>query len=134
VGVVVADTTPSAGSNATLSAGQMAIARAMKEDRGKGSLDYHVREILKELGLWGFHPLISIGSRKGWPDWTFLGKWIMYRELKTETGTLRPDQELVRDLILAAGGDWALWRPSDYLSGRIQRELVAISRLRVAAS
>ena len=117
-----------------LSAGQMAIARAMKEDRGKGSLDYHVREILKELGLWGFHPLISIGSRKGWPDWTFIGKWIMYRELKSETGTLRPDQELVRDLIMAAGGDWALWRPSDYLSGRIARELTAISRLRVATA
>ena len=125
-GAVVADT--------ALSAGQKAIAAAMKEDRGKDSLDYHVREILKELGLWGFHPLISIGSRKGWPDWTIIGKWIMYRELKTETGKLRPDQELVRDLILAAGGDWALWRPSDYLSGRIARELTAISRLRVATA
>ena len=134
VGAVVADTAPSAGSKTALSVGQMAIARAMKEDRGKGSLDYHVREILKELGLWGFHPLISIGSRKGWPDWTFIGKWIMYRELKSETGTLRPDQELVRDLIMAAGGDWALWRPSDYLSGRIARELTAISRLRVATA
>ena len=117
-----------------LSAGQMAIAKAMKEDRGKGSLDYHVRTILKDLGLWGFHPLISIGSRKGWPDWTFIGKWIMYRELKTEAGKLRPDQELVRDLILEAGGDWALWRPSDYLSGRIARELTAISRLRAATA
>ena len=117
-----------------LSAGQMAIAKAMKEDRGKGSLDYHVRDILKDLGLWGFHPLISIGSRKGWPDWTFIGKWIMYRELKTETGKLRPDQELVRDLILEAGGDWALWRPSDYLSGRIAHELAELAGLRAATA
>ena len=102
----------------------------MKEDRGKDSLDYHVRGIIKELGLWGFHPLISIGSRKGWPDWCFIGKWIMYRELKSETGKLRPDQRKVGDLILAAGGDWAVWRPSDYLSGKIAHELAELAGLK----
>jgi len=106
----------------------------MKEDRGPDSLDAKVRGILKELGLFGFHPLISIGSRKGWPDWTFIGKWIMYRELKSETGTLRPDQAKVRNLILAAGGDWDLWRPSDYLSGRVARELAALAGLRAGAA
>ena len=105
----------------------------MSEDRGPDSLDAYVRGILKELGLWGFHPRISIGSRKGWPDWCFIGKRIMYRELKSESGTLRPDQRKVGGLILAAGGDWDVWRPSDYLSGRIARELTAISAVRVAA-
>lgn len=107
-------------------------AAAMTEDRGPDSLDAHVRKLMKDLGLWGYHPLNSIGSRKGWPDWTIIGNRIIYRELKSERGTLRPDQALVRDLILAAGGDWALWRPSDLLSGRIASELTAISRLRVA--
>ena len=62
------------------------------------------------------------------------GTAILFRELKSERGTLNPDQEMVRDKILAAGGNWALWRPSDLLSGRIKSELVAISRLRVATA
>ena len=78
----------------------------MKEDRGRGSLEDHVRKLMKDLGLWGFHPEISIGSRRGWPDWTIIGERILYRELKSETGTVRPDQRKVGDLILAAGGDW----------------------------
>ena len=57
------------------------------------------------------------------------GTGILFRELKSESGTLKPDQEMVRDKILAAGGDWALWRPSCLLSGRIAAELTAISRL-----
>jgi hypothetical protein len=32
-----------------------------------------------------------------------------------------------------AGQDWSVWRPDDYLSGRIAQELAAISRLGRAA-
>ena len=127
---ILAGSAPSVSS--VLSAGQMAIAKAMSEDRGPDSLDAHVRRLMDDLGLWGYHPLNSIGSRRGWPDWTIIGNRIIYRELKTERGTLRPDQALVRGLILATDGDWALWRPTDLLSGRIAAELAAISGLRVA--
>lgn len=102
-------------------------AAAMTEDRGPDSLDAHVRKLMKDLGLWGHHPWRSDKSEKGWPDWTILGTRIIYRELKSETGTLRPDQAKVRDRIVAAGGDWGLWRPSDLLSRRIHRELTAIA-------
>jgi hypothetical protein len=100
----------------------------MREDRGPDSLDAHVRKLMDDLGLWGYHPQISIGSRRGWPDWTIIGSRILYRELKSETGDLRPDQRKVGDRILAAGGDWDVWRPSDLLSHRIQHELAAIAR------
>ena len=112
----------------------MAIAKAMKEDRGKDSLDAHVRRLMDDLGLWGHHQQNSIGSRRGWPDWVIFGTGVLFRELKSERGTLKPDQAMVRDKILAAGGDWALWRPSDLLSGRIAAELTAISALRVATA
>jgi hypothetical protein len=110
------------------------MAAAMSEDRGPDSLDAHVRKLMNDLGLWGYHPWRSEKSEKGWPDWTIIGTRIIYRELKSETGDLRPDQRKVRDLILAAGGDWGLWRPSDLLSHRIQYELTAISAVRVATA
>jgi hypothetical protein len=34
----------------------LAIAAAMSEDRGPDSLDAHVRRLMKDLGLWGYHP------------------------------------------------------------------------------
>jgi hypothetical protein len=117
-----------------LSAGSRAIAAAMSEDRGPDSLDAHVRRLMADLGLWGYHPLNSIGSRQGWPDWTIIGTRIIHRELKSERGTLRPEQRAVGDRILAAGGDWAVWRPTDLLSLRIARELTAISGLKIAAT
>jgi hypothetical protein len=138
-----ADSAVLAGSktDASLSPGQRAIAAAMSEDRGPDSLDAHVRRLMADLGLWGFHVEQSLDvetkranvSRRGWTDWVIFGTGILYRELKTETGTLKPDQVKMRDRILAAGGNWGLWRPSDLLSKRIHRELTAISRLRGAA-
>jgi len=106
----------------------------MSEDRGPDSLDAHVVRLIDDLGLWSFHVRNSIGSKKGWPDRTIFGTGILFRELKAERGTLKPDQAMVRDKILAAGGNWALWRPSDLLSGRIKSELVAISWLRAATA
>ena len=106
----------------------------MSEDKGPDSLDAHVRKLMKDLGLWGYHPWRSDKSEKGWLDWTIIGTRIIYRELKSRPGTLRPDQKRVRDLILAAGGDWGLWRPSDYLEPGIHRELTAISGLRTGGA
>jgi len=114
-------------------AGFHALAAAMSEDRGPDSLDAHVRRLMKDLGLWGFHPFDSRRSKEGWPDWTIIGNRIIYRELKTEKGKVTPAQQAVGDILTAAGGDWTVWHPSDLYSGRIARELVAISRLRRAA-
>jgi hypothetical protein len=50
---------------------------------------------------------------KGWPDLCLVRDRILFRELKTGKATLEPDQELWRDRIIRAGGDWALWHPRD---------------------
>jgi hypothetical protein len=99
----------------------------MTEDRGRDSLEAHIRRLMKDLGLWGYHPRRSERSEKGWPDWAIIGTRIIYRELKTERGKVTPEQQAVGERIRAAGGDWAVWRPRHLLSGCIARELQAIT-------
>jgi hypothetical protein len=100
----------------------------------EAGLESHVRRFIKDLGLWGFHPFDSRRSKEGWPDWAIVGSRIIYRELKAERGRVSPAQRTVGELLTGAGGDWAVWRPSDLISGRIARELTAISALRQRAA
>ena len=68
-------------------------AATMPEDRGPDSLDAHVRKLMADLGLFGYHTRNSKGSTAGWPDWVIIGRvGILYRELKTEHGTVTPEQ------------------------------------------
>lgn len=100
----------------------------MTENRGPCSLDGHVRRLTKDLGLWGYHPLNSIGSQPGWPDWVLIGDGgILFRELKSETGTVSVEQRRVGSMLMRHGLDWSIWRPRDLFSGRIQQELARIA-------
>lgn len=118
----------------TLTPAQWRIAMAMPEDRGPDSLEAHVIRLMDDLGLWGYHPRNSIGSRRGWPDWVILGpRGALFRELKSEHGTLTADQRYVGRLLTAAGQDFAVWRPADLLDGTVAKQLVAVSRAEVAA-
>lgn len=64
----------------------------------------------------------------GFPDWVLCGAGrILFRELKTEHGTLSPDQIAWRYSIIAAGGDWSVWRPSDLAEGRIETQIQALN-------
>lgn len=104
-------------------------------------LQDQVRALCADLGLAVQHMEDARRSwLPGWPDLVILGTAppcpncghrdaILYRELKGSAGNLTRDQRLVGWSISEAGGNWALWRPSDLLNGRIQRELQAISPL-----
>lgn len=101
---------------------------AMSEDRGPDSLEANLRRLMKDLGLWGFHVRNSIGSEKGWPDWTILGpEGGLFRELKSERGTVTIDQRRVGSRLTRAGFDWAVWRPRDLVSGVIAVQLARIA-------
>jgi hypothetical protein len=122
-----------------LSAGQAAIAAAMSEDRGPDSLDAHVRRLMKDLGLTGFHVERSLDveknrknvSVKGWLDWTIRGpRGVLFRELKSQRGRVEPEQREWLDALAADGADADVWRPACLLTGRITAELAAISGLR----
>lgn len=109
-----------------------ALAAAMAEDRGPDSLDAHVRRLIADLGLFGYHPRNSKGSEPGWPDWVIVGRCgILFRELKSESGTVTPEQRHVGELITKAGGNWRVWRPRDLLGGDIGRELASVAAVQL---
>lgn len=104
------------------------LAAAMPEDCGPDSLEAYVRKVIADLGLFGYHPRNSKGSAAGWPDWVIVGQGgILYRELKTEHGSLSPEQRHVGELITRVGGNWQVWRPRDLLDGQIAKELTELA-------
>lgn len=109
------------------------IAASMPEDRGPDSLEAHLRKLLADFGLSGYHPRDSRGSQKGWVDWVILGGHrALFRELKSEHGTVTPEQRDVGAMLRQAGLDYAVWRPRDLLSGRIARELADVASIQAA--
>jgi hypothetical protein len=103
-------------------------ALAMSEDRGPESLDAHLRQMMAVRGLWGYHTRNSIGAQRGWPDWVILGPCgSIFAELKSERGTLSPDQRHVGSMLTRAGHQWVVWRPRDLLDGTIDRQLDRIT-------
>jgi hypothetical protein len=90
------------------------------------ALQAAIIQLCKMLGIAWYHTADSRRSNKGWPDLVLCGRKMLHRELKTEHGKLTAEQERWGGRLRLAGADWAVWRPSDLRSGRIQRELFAI--------
>lgn len=103
-----------------IAADRLAAARAMTE----AELQDRIRSMCDSLGLAVQH--IHDPRRSwlpGWPDLVIIGDRTIYRELKTERGTLSPEQRDVGGRLTRAGQDWAVWRPRDLLTGTIGRQL-----------
>lgn len=101
----------------------------------EAQLQAAVRKMCADLGLAVEHVEDSLNGRTwlpGMPDLQVFGTRILYRELKNSGNSLSPNQRKVRAIIEAAGGDYAVWRPMDLISGRIASELTSISRLAIA--
>jgi hypothetical protein len=103
---------------------QRHLAATMLEDE----LQEYVRSYCRDLGL----PIQHVQDTRrswlpGWPDLVILGSRILWRELKTETNSLSPEQRAVGARITRAGGNWAVWRPRDLFSGVILRQLEEIA-------
>jgi hypothetical protein len=93
-------------------------------------------ELLLEITRWCqalhlpmYHTHDSRRSPAGFPDLVIIGSSVLWRELKTEGGSVRREQEMWGASLLAAGQDWGIWRPSMLESGRIVTELQEIKRL-----
>lgn len=96
-------------------------------------LEDHVRQLIRDLGLKGFHVWQSHAQRadKGFPDWVIAGQGgVLFRELKREHEKPAPRQESWLATLAMGGADADVWRPSDLLKGTIAAELHAISRPR----
>lgn len=80
--------------------------------------------------LLAYHTHDSRRSAGGFPDWTFAGvRGVMFRELKTARGTVRPEQWAWIHQLRRAGADVAIWRPHDLEAGRIVWELARVAGL-----
>jgi VRR-NUC domain-containing protein len=66
---------------------------------------------------------------KGWPDLVLVRDRILFREVKGDTDTLKPEQRQWQSALKIAGADVDVWSPEDWTSGRIEDEL---TRRRVA--
>ncbi len=95
--------------------------------RKMGSLHTaHFRPGLTQTGNW--RTAVS-GDGKGWPDLTIVGPGgVLFRELKAERGSLKPDQKSWIGWLTEAGADVAVWKPRDWHSGRILIELETLRR------
>lgn len=89
-----------------------------------------VAELCAELGLHHHH---SRDSRRddlsvpGFPDSVIVGTEILFRELKSRDGVLKPEQRAWGSRIKRNGGNWAVWRPTDWHEGIIRLQLEEIS-------
>ncbi|MGH3673592.1 MAG: hypothetical protein ACRDSH_23680 [Pseudonocardiaceae bacterium] len=91
------------------------------------SLQASIIEMCKLFGIVSYHTFDSRRSDRGWPDLAMCGKrGFITREIKSDRGTVTPDQEQWGVLLNQAGVSWDVWRPADLRSGRIENELRAI--------
>lgn len=100
------------------------MAQAMSEDDLMG----HIACLCKDLGLLAYHTRNSRRSTAGYPDWHIVGPAAsIFRECKSEKGRTTAAQDEWISWLRRAGHDADVWRPRDLLSGRVQRELVALA-------
>jgi hypothetical protein len=94
-----------------------------------------VAELCAELGLHHYHARdsrLDDLAVPGFPDSVIIGTEILFRELKSQDGILKPEQRRWGSRIQRAGGDWAVWRPADWQDRTILRKLVSIRPTRLS--
>lgn len=72
-----------------------------------------------------YHTYDSRRSEPGFPDLVIVGKRVLFRELKSQTGGLAPLQMMWVNRLVTAGADVAIWRPEDW-PGVIAAQLAGI--------
>jgi hypothetical protein len=94
----------------------------------EAELEEQIRAYCEDLGILRFHVRDSRGMARGFPDDILIGRHrLLWRECKSETGSLSPAQRDVGERLRRAGQSFAVWRPRDLASGAILRELREIS-------
>lgn len=80
-----------------------------------------------ELGVRWFHVFDPRTGPAGFPDLVLVGRRILYAELKGPVTRLTQEQRAWGRDLARAGAWWVIWRPGDYHSGRIRKEMEAIA-------
>lgn len=93
-----------------------------------------VRAMVRDLGLLAYH---AHDARKSWgpgfPDLVVVGRGgCVWREVKSEAGSLTAEQRVWGDTLKRAGQNWRIWRPADLLNGSIAKELADLAAIQLA--
>lgn len=75
------------------------------------------------LDAHGNYQTAVAGDGSGFPDLVLVRDGIIFAELKVGKNKLSGAQEVWRDAILTAGGNWYEWRESNWTSGEIEEIL-----------
>lgn len=76
----------------------------------------------------------GVATSTGFPDLVLCGPGgVLFRELKRQAATLRPEQAEWGETLTAAGQSWKVWRPSDWIGGTIERELRQLAATKTSA-
>lgn len=70
--------------------------------------------LLRACGWLCFYDTEPRRSVKGWPDLVAVRERIIFVELKTTRGRLRPEQRDWLDRLRAAGAETYVWRPTEW--------------------
>jgi hypothetical protein len=89
-----------------------------------------VTAIAGELGVYWHHEPDSRAnpSTPGFPDLVLGRRRLIFRELKTEHGTLHIAQKAWGRMLTDCGQDWGVWRPHDLTSGLIIHAISELTR------
>lgn len=113
----------------------MSAVASLAARMSEAELMANVRQLCRLLGLRVYHTHDSRRSDPGFPDLVIVGPGaVLYRELKTERGRLRPEQREWLEALRTAGQSADVWRPGDWLSGEIGRQLRDAARPSTTAS
>ena len=83
----------------------------MREDASEGDFQARVLQLAKATGWSHYHTHDSRKSPAGFPDLVLWRDRVMFRELKTNTGTATPAQLETLFALDGAGADARVWRP-----------------------
>lgn len=88
-----------------------------RADIAEAAFQRLVVDLAEWCGWLCWHDHDSRTNAAGLPDLLLLrGTRLLWRELKTASGRIRPAQADFGARLLAAGQDWAVWRPADWSS------------------
>lgn len=93
----------------------------------EGEFQQQILDLAAYLGLRVFHDYDSRRNTAGFPDLVIVGAGgVLFRELKTDTGRVDPEQRKWLADLGVAGADADIWRPRDF--NRARSELTRLSR------
>ena len=100
--------------------------RQMANGWSEREFQARVIQLAESLGWRVYHTHDSRRSQPGFPDLVLVHpvqKRVVWRELKTAKGRLRPAQKEWLESLQGAGENAAVWRPDDWTLGIIEAEL-----------